>query len=209
MNENSKNILVNQLFSIPVALMPEEYVLTTDELEFINGLEEKGISGGDGGNVASENHYLCESKELKNLKDYFQRNLESYAYDVMKISNEIEFYVTQSWCNFNKKETGHHKHWHANSVFSAVYFIDGGNTPIEFFRPIPMNNFLFKTEEYTMWNSDRYYLPNLKNRLYIFPSTLVHGVWPNKEDTTRKSISFNSFFRGTVGEYLGATELKL
>lgn len=207
--EKQQDILVTQLFSSPVAIMAEEYVLSDQERKVIDELRETGISGGDGGNISSADHYLCDKPALKNLKDYFQRNLNAYAYDVMKIEESVTFYITQSWCNYNRKGTSHHKHWHANSVFSAVYFIDGDDTPIEFYRPIPMNNFYFPIKEYNTWNSESFWLPNQKNRLYIFPSTLVHSVFPNKSETTRMTISFNSFFKGKVGLYEGATELIL
>jgi len=51
---------------------------------------------------------------------------------ILKLNNTQKFYITQSWGNLNAPQTHHHSHSHLNSVFSAVYFVSGGGSPILF-----------------------------------------------------------------------------
>jgi hypothetical protein len=69
---------------------------------------------------------------VKSLKDYCQKQVDHYAYNVLKLNNTQKFYITQSWGNLNAPQTHHHSHSHLNSVFSAVYFVSGGGSPILF-----------------------------------------------------------------------------
>ena len=36
------------------------------------------------------------------------------------LKKDIEIYITQSWINFNQKNTSHHRHKHVNSIISSV-----------------------------------------------------------------------------------------
>lgn len=110
------------------------YPLVPSEKNFIQSLKEE-THVNIGNNLISKNTYILENENLKNLKNYFQQCINEYAYDYYKIDKKTEFYITQSWINFNEKGTQHHTHRHSNSVISGVFYVDGDeDCPIIFSR---------------------------------------------------------------------------
>ena len=122
---------IARLFSTPVFQSPEKYKFNKSELEFIDKQRESAIIN-QNGNLYSKNSYILESPELKNLKEFCNNNLFIFFYDRFKVKKDIEIYITQSWINFNQKNTSHHRHKHANSIISSVIFIKGEMCPITF-----------------------------------------------------------------------------
>ena len=47
------------------------------------------------------------------------------------------------------------------------------------------------------------------NDIVLFPSSLIHGVFPKKGTNTRISLSFNVFFKGKIGNAERLTELTI
>jgi len=189
------------------------YPLLPNEKQFILNTKEDVYSN-IGGNFTSTNNCILESDSLKSLKDYILNCINEYAYDYMKINKDTEFYITQSWINFNGKGQAHHTHKHSNSIISGVFYVEGDeDSPITFHRddakPYFGGNYEYVIEEYNVLNSRTWTMPNKKNHLVLFPSTLTHSVKHNNSDIERVSLSFNTFMKGTVGEKKRLTELKL
>ena len=206
--KNKVQILFPDHFYIdgPYPLLPKEkdFILNTKENVYSN----------IGGNHTSKNKFVLENENLKSLKNYIQVCINEYAYDYMKISKDTEFYITQSWVNFNSKGQTHHAHKHSYSIISGVFYIDGDeDCPITFHReeskPYFGGNFEYKIDEYNTLNSRTWKMPNQKNHLILFPSTQIHSVGVNNSDKERVSLSFNTFLKGYVGEDIRLTELKL
>ena len=64
--------------------------------------------------------------------------------------------------------------------------------------------------EFNLWNSSQWKVPVNNNKLILFPSWLEHRVESNeKAITTRISISFNTFVKGTFGAASSLNELIL
>ena len=116
---------IARLFSTPVFQSPETYKFNKSELEFIDKQRENAIIN-QSGNLFSKNNYVLESPELKNLKEFCNNNLFIFFYDSFKVKKDIEIYITQSWINFNQKNTSHHRHKHVNSIISSgkLEFVD-------------------------------------------------------------------------------------
>ena len=126
-----------------------------------------------------------------------------FFYDRFKVKKDIEIYITQSWINFNQKNTSHHRHKHINSIISSVIFIKGETCPITFYNS-ERNLFgnLLSFEDFTVPNENntsQVYFNNKNGRLFLFPSTLMHSVARNKSDVERISLSFNTFIKGQLG----------
>ena len=51
-----------------------------------------------------------------------------------------------------------------------------------------------------MYNSTRYQMPAMVNRMILFPSWLQHYVPVNDSGKDRISIAFNCMLKGLVGE---------
>ena len=193
---------IARLFSTPVFQSPETYKFNKSELEFIDKQRENAIKN-QSGNLFSKNNYVLESPELKNLKEFCNNNLFIFFYDSFKVKKDIEIYITQSWINFNQKNTSHHRHKHVNSIISSVIFIKGEMCPITFYNS-ERNLFgnLLSFEDFTAPNENnnsRVYFNNQNGKLFLFPSTLMHSVERNNSEVERISLSFNTFIKGQLG----------
>ena len=193
---------ITKLFGTPVFQSPEKYEFNKSELEFINKQRENTIIN-QSGNSYSKNNYVLETPELKNLKEFCNNSLSIFFYDRFKVKKDIEIYITQSWINFNQKNTSHHRHKHVNSIISSVIFIKGEMCPITFYNS-ERNLFgnLLSFEDFTAPNENntsQVYFNNQNGSLFLFPSTLMHSVAKNKSDVERISLSFNTFIKGQLG----------
>tara|TARA_A100001234_G_C12586664_1_gene368557 strand:- start:330 stop:962 length:633 start_codon:yes stop_codon:yes gene_type:complete len=198
----SETYNITKLFSTPVFQSSEKYKFNKSELEFVHKQKEN-VAINQNGNSYSKNNYVLDSPELKNLKEFCNKNLLMFFYDRFKVKKDIEIYITQSWINFNQKDTSHHRHKHVNSIISSVLFIKGETCPIIFYNS-ERNLFgnLLSHDDFTAPNEDntsQVYFNNQNGQLFLFPSTLMHSVAKNKSDVERISLSFNTFIRGQLG----------
>jgi hypothetical protein len=118
--------------------------------------------------------------------------------------------MTNSWGNITDPGKSHHDHVHPFSIVSGVIYLDNNpsnlNLYIESYMPdIPY--FITKNKSFVSLNSllsDIKANPeehnNLKNHMVLFLSNASHfvDVTPD-EGIPRKSISFNTFWKGLVG----------
>ena len=184
------------LFAEPLFIYPQPYELKKNELNFIKALDRSSLSGI---NSISDNDFVLEEKELQGLKQFCQESVEVYVYEILKVERNIKFYITQSWCNYNRTNEYHHQHIHNNSIISGVFYIQTDGTRIQFHKgrtsfPIKM---IFS--EQNDLNSDILYFKTEVNRLFLYPSTLEHSVPKNQSDKDRISLAFNTFIKGSVG----------
>ena len=194
------------LFSEPLLVCSELYQLSENEFNFITGLERSSVSGI---NLNSVNDFVLEEKELQGLKKYCQKNIETYVYEILKVERNLEFYITQSWCNYNRTGEHHHHHIHNNSMISGVFYVQTDGTRIQFHKgrdsfPLKMN-----FSEQNLLNSDITFFKTEANRLFLYPSTLQHSVTKNKSNVERISLAFNTFIKGFVGDNQQRTRLRL
>jgi uncharacterized protein (TIGR02466 family) len=176
---------------------------TLNEHELICFSKERKNSKRNYGNFISINQFVLERTELQDLKQIIVDKLNDYFNKVFEPETRVELYITNSWVNWSESEEFHHQHTHPNSIISGVLYIDTEeDDSITFYNP---NNFLgnlkIKSRGTGKWTSDNWKCPVKKESLLIFPSTLKHGVEPrpNTSKKTRVSLSFNTWFRGTIG----------
>ena len=62
---------------------------------------------------------------------------------------------------------------------------------------------------FNIFNSDSWWLPVETGKILIFPANAPHAVHTKEENHSRISLSFNTFFKGTIGKAARLTELKL
>lgn len=199
---------VHPLFAIPL-FHSNEYKISIREKNFLIELCQTDTLN-EGNNKSSSNKYILNHSELTNLKKYFDSKIEEYTRKYLKISNNTQFYITQSWVNETPQGTSHHVHSHPNSILSAVYFLTESLSPINFRREATLfSSFQFEVDEYNNLNSESWEMPDVKNSLYLFPSTLKHLVPLNNNKEIRYTISFNVFAKGIIGKDNRANELKI
>ena len=196
------------IFPVPVYIS-DEYPTTTAETSVLK--IQDWIVNPDG-NKFSANNYVLELPALGGLKSFLQQQIDTFAYQVLRIKPETSFYITQSWVNVKVRGTSHHLHSHPNSLLSGVFFVDGEMAPLAFQRPQTheiFGNTRLEITEINPFNATDCSFPNQKNRAILFPSTSKHFVRETTVDTPRFSIAFNSFARGLLGDPHGLTGLRL
>ena len=195
------------LFPKPVGNTRIDRELTEEEYNFC--LEQKEKSDRNDGNLTSTDRNILESKELQSLKSFCNKKINEYFETVLAPSTDAELTITQSWLNFTDQGGFHHTHSHNNSFLSGVFYINTTDEDKIFFFDNQWEPFEVPSDNYNIYNSSSWWLPAETGSLLIFPSKLVHSVKPLEQDHTRISLSFNTFFKGTIGSKRNLTELTI
>ena len=198
---------IYQLFPEPVCTCSLERKLTKEELKIIN--EYKKETHKNEGNITSNNNYVLENKTLKNLKKDLHTKVMEYFDQVICTDNPITPYITQSWLNYTKSDQFHHQHNHPNSYISGVFYISADKEvdSITFHKDFLDDRITLNINKYNMFNATSFKFPVETGNIFLFPSSLIHGVEKKKGNNIRISLSFNVFFKGTVGNKNDLTEL--
>jgi len=212
MNQNQSLDNTLLLFSTPVFIynkysdITEVHDTTTEQLKTRENV---------GGNLSSTNTNVLNLDSYSLIRDRIMSGLNEYINNVLFIDPKHEFYLTQSWLNFNPPGSSHHRHNHSNSLISGVYYID--TTPEDSITFISNNNdtitnnptLQIDVSTYNVTNSNIWTVPVKNNDIIFFPSTLFHEVSPNNSNKNRISLSFNVFVKGTLGTTITLNELNL
>jgi uncharacterized protein (TIGR02466 family) len=183
--------------------------LSKKELLFVN--KNKLNTHKNEGNITSNNNYILNEKEFKNLKKEITIKVEDYFNKVISPLNNITPYITQSWLNYTETNQYHHKHQHANSLVSGVFYINANDDfdKIKFFKDNLHSTIKFETKNWNLWNSETWWYPVKAGDIILFPSSLTHLVETKDGDNTRVSLAFNVFVKGKLGDNYRLTELIL
>ena len=202
-------MIIHQLFPEPLYFSNLERVLTQEELKIIN--EYKKETHKNEGNITSNNNYVLENKTLKNLKKDLHTKVMDYFDKVICTDNPITPYITQSWINYTKSNQFHHQHTHHNSYISGVFYISADKEvdSITFYKPNVEDRIKLHVIKHNPFNSTTLRFPVETGNVFLFPSRLIHGVDKKKGNNIRTSLSFNVFFKGTIGYNKSLTELVL
>jgi uncharacterized protein (TIGR02466 family) len=208
LSEKIINHEIISIFPTPIYLSYLNRKLTNQELFFIDKI--KLDTHKNEGNIISNDNYIINRKEFKNLKKELNLIIKDYFDKIICSANDIKPYITQSWLNYTETNQYHHKHKHANSLISGVFYIncDEKFDKIKFFKN-DYNIIQPKIKEYNLWNSESWWLPVKTGNIVLFPSSLTHMVETKEGTNTRISLAFNVFIKGTLGEYEASDELKL
>jgi len=201
-------MIVHQLFPEPVYVSTIGRVLTKKELKTINKYKKETYK--NQGNITSNDNYVLENKTLKNLKEDLRKKVVDYFDKIICTDNLITPYITQSWINYTETNQFHHRHFHSNSYVSGVFYIDAKKEvdKIIFYRR-GQKTFELSVARYNDFNSASWWCSIQTGDVVLFPSSLHHGVETKKGPDTRISLSFNVFFKGTIGTAGRLTELIL
>ncbi|WP_128892922.1 TIGR02466 family protein [Erythrobacter sp. HKB08] len=163
-------------------------------------------------NRISEELYLFERPEMASIKKAVQEALDTFAREVMGISQRLE--VTQSWSLMNPPGVGMHGHTHSNSLVSgSLYYTDLPNPPgsmiFERHNGYRQLEIAVNGEKQNIYNAPRNAVVPTKGDLVLFSSSLQHYVETNTSQQNRHSIAFNTFVRGKIGSFRDVSELEL
>ena len=202
-------MLIHQLFPEPLYFSNLERVLTQEELKILN--EHKKKTKKNAGNSRTKDSYVLEHKALKNLKKDLQTKVMDYFDKVICTDNLITPYITQSWINYTKSNQFHHKHNHSNSLVSGIFYVSADKKvdSITFSKVYLDERIILDITKYNIFNSSNCTYPVETGNILLFRSSLPHAVGTKKGNNIRISLSFNVFFKGTVGNKTDLTELIL
>jgi len=181
------------LFPSAVMVCSAKHTLCAGEEEYIRNVEY----GDNSGNLKSSSDRILEQPELAAMQAFVQKQIKSYTQSLLKLDSSIDLYITQSWLNKAEKDQYHPLHNHPNSVLSGVLFLSGGGKlpPIRFHRFNPLFPLELNFTELNDFNATCRWFEPVYGQLILFPSSLLHDVTPNKTDSTRITLSFNTFVR--------------
>ncbi len=195
------------LFPIPVITCDVE--LEESEKSFLLGQYPDRVEA-NRGNLTSIDTKILKNKEVKSLEKKLLFLINDAFNNIHNPQFKCKLYITQSWLNFTGKDQFHHRHNHPNSIFSAVLYLKTTESDlIEFHNSHHNDNYEIVSNHIDIFNSGSWQIPVKDNLLLIFPSTLVHSVPNVKHDSLRVSLSFNTFFKGEIGQPSGLTHLVL
>jgi uncharacterized protein (TIGR02466 family) len=199
---------IHGIFPTPIYISKLNRELTNKELLFID--KTKSDVCINEGNTTSNDNYILNQKVFNHLKTELDLIIQDYFNKIICPANNITPYITQSWLNYTEKNQYHHKHQHANSLISGVFYINCD----EKFDKINFFNDKFQTikpdvKDWNIWNSESWWFPVKTGDVILFPSSLTHMVETKQGDNTRISLAFNIFIKGKIGNNKKISELVL
>ena len=200
---------VYPLFPCPLVVCEDRYAFSQAEQEFLAGLEMTDNVG----NLVSTDAQVLDREAMAELRAFIDSRVFNYKKNLLRIRDDNEIYITQSWVNHSKPGAYHPRHRHQNSVVSGVMYL-GSNThealpPIRFHRTLDMFSIDFSFDELNEFNASSREFDPVPGMLILFPSSVDHSVEQNRTGLVRQSLSFNTFVRGTVGGKEQLTEVTL
>ena len=196
------------LFPTPIGIFDFNNQINDELYNFLLNTERRNNYK----NTSSLNNYLLKEPVFKDLSIFFHQSLNQYFKEIYCPSDDISLEITQCWSNYTNKGQSHHSHSHPNSFISGVFYVNSNDEDeIKFTNVNYSISSLFNlnSTKHNVYNSSIWYVPAVKNRLIIFPSSLHHEVEEFETEHERISISFNSYPRGRLGCNLSMTELFL
>ena len=199
-------MVINNLFPTPVGSFELGRDLSKLEQKFLFNLETRPNMG----NVTSTNNYVLRDNRLSSLRLFLNNSLQEYFQATMSPQDNVKLEITQSWINYTKTGQYHHKHAHPNSVISGVFYIQASKEIDKlFFYNESYQQIKIVPKEFHVYNSESWWLPVETGQLLLFPSSLTHMVATTSGEDDRISMSFNTFYKGKLGDEVALTGLTL
>lgn len=199
-------MILNNLFPTPVAQFNLGSEMTIEELTFISQLKLRANKL----NATSEDTYIFKYPEMKRIANFCNESLQEYFKAIYNPRYDTKLYITQSWANYTNKGQEHHKHRHANSIISGVFYVQAIKEVDKLIFETPtVPAFSIATNEFNLYNSEAWWIGVETGTLLLFPSYLAHMVEKVETEGTRISVSFNTFFKGHIGENENLTRLNI
>jgi uncharacterized protein (TIGR02466 family) len=206
---NFEDVTVHGIFPTPVYMTKLNRPFSTIELKEFDKHYKKQSKSNEG-NLVGVDSYILNKKPLQKLKKEISIRVQDYFDRVIRPSNKVKPYITQSWLNWTSNKQFHHTHEHPNSVVSGVLYINSNeqHDKIKFFKN-KYNQISFMHKELNLFNCGTWFFPVHTGMLLLFPSSLTHRVDFKEGDNLRTSLAFNTFVKGAIGSDEELTELFL
>tara|TARA_A100001388_G_scaffold189741_1_gene142717 strand:+ start:284 stop:913 length:630 start_codon:yes stop_codon:yes gene_type:complete len=157
-------------------------------------------------NWNSKDRYILNS-HFPDLRKFIEDAIRVYAEHIIVGAkfdkSEYDFRITQSWLNLCKGSAmGHHRHTHANSIISGVFYIqvNEGVDVIQFDDGKSTDTIVILPKKFNDFNANAWTKKVYNGQLLLFHSSMGHFVPPLQSTNDRISLSFNCFPYGNIGD---------
>ena len=201
------SVKIFELFPTVVTQTTIGRELTKEEIDCLSSQDEFGPAVA---NYTSANKYILDLPALSSLKQDLNKFVQQYVDEIIKPTNDLKTYITQSWLTITEPGRYHHQHNHPNSFLSGVFYleVESGKDLIAF-EDTSYKQISIESKDWDRLNSPTWKVYVSPGDIVIFPSRLAHSV-PNTQTTTnRMSLAFNTFIDGVIGGYNHLTELNV
>lgn len=204
----SLDFKIEPLFAEPIFRANISSAISAEQVAFIQSLDMVQNQT----NYISEDLYIFNRPELASIAEAVQEALQTYAREVMGVSQSL--YVTQSWSLINPPGIGMHGHTHSNSIVSgSLYYAPlqapAANMIFDRHRTYQQIQLTPEGEKTNIFNAPYRVITPAQGDIILFASDMQHLVERNMTNSDRHSIAFNSFVKGTLGNFRDVSELKL
>ncbi len=156
--------------------------------------------------LTSTDKNVLERPAFEQARAIVLKELDFYTREVLAVSKEIEFYITNSWVNVHGRGDQAGAHMHNNSLISGVLYLKAleKSGDIVFHRDVhslvPFPPALdLDMESFNVYNCKSWGHKPKTGDICLFPSVVSHSVDPNDSAEERVSLAFNVFVRGRIG----------
>jgi uncharacterized protein (TIGR02466 family) len=163
-------------------------------------------TGGSHTFLTSVDKNVLDRPDYRHIHDIVLKEINAYARDVLKVSKNVEFYVTNSWVNIYRPGDQCVPHTHNNSLISGVLYLKVSETSGDLYLyrdilslvPFPPSLDL-DTDSANIYNCKHFGHRPKVNEICLFPSVIMHSAGVNASDQERWCLPFNVFVRGNFG----------
>lgn len=150
-------------------------------------------------NWISKEQNVLEQPEYEKLAQTVYDGVCEYFYGLMRANPRVEIAITESWFNKTEKGQTHHRHYHPNSIFSAVVYLQSeGESGQTKFITSEYQMLEYDIDESNLYNSKSWSITPKVGEMLIFPSSVEHMVTEYTGNTPRISLAFNTFLKGQI-----------
>lgn len=152
---------------------------------------------------ASKSPWILE-EDLAPIKPMVQECIDDMAFNDWKFEDHYKFEIQNSWVM--KHKAGDHSaiHWHSNSLFSGILYLqcDDLSGTLMFVNELNFcnNMFAFDFKEDNPLNQDTIGVVPEDGDMIIFPSKTYHMVTPSRSDYMRFCLAFNVWVHGPLNK---------
>ena len=198
------NCNIISLFPTPLYISKIGKV-TEDELKYVENLDYEEMYAKNG--ESSKDKYILQRPEFYRLKNEIDTHVGIYCHDVLRVSKNVQFILTNSWIVKHEPGDWAQAHIHTNSLVSGVTYlqVSENSGAIEFH--CERNQFFFPSSlslEFTepnQLNSQAYLLQPEQNLITLFPSNLRHSVSQNESNEKRRPETCRERDQSAVREW--------
>ena len=156
--------------------------------------------------LSSTDKNVLDRADFAAMRAVVMKEIELYAREVLRVSKNVEFYVTNSWVNIYRPGEAAGPHIHHNSLISGVLYLKVTETSgaLVFHRDIysiiPFPPALdLDMDSFNLYNCKSWGHKPKVNDICLFPSMVMHSADPNESGDERWCLAFNVFARGNIG----------